>query len=66
LLRDPVRTTKVPYYIDPDGKWKGFLYSPSMVREILNATGYFDPVEVENWDSDVVVPFGTSHVDWIW
>ena len=34
-----------------------------MVREILNTSGYFDPAEIEEWDEEVIVPFGTNHIN---
>jgi hypothetical protein len=61
----PPDRTIAPYYIGWDGNPKGYFYSASHVREVLNSTGFFDSDEVEEWDREIIVPFGTSYIDHI-
>ena len=61
----PTESSTAPYYTGWDGKPRGYLYSVSRVREVLNSTGFFDSDEVEEWDREIVVPFGTSYIDYI-
>src|SRR5271155_4967565 len=61
----PTESTTAPYYIGWDGNPMGYLYSVSRVREVLNSTGFFDSDEVEEWNREIVVPFGTSPFDFI-
>jgi hypothetical protein len=61
----PTESTTVPYHIGWDGNPMGYFYSASRVREVLNSTGFFDSDEVEEWDREIIVPFGTSYIDFI-